>query len=241
MNHSEEGSLRDHLADLRFAVVRILWIIGIGFGLSIYFSEDLFDIVRAPIAPYLTNNGLVFTAPIDKFMAHIKVSLLSGAILTCPFWLYQVWNFIAPGLYKHEKKLGIIFISVGSLLFTSGVLFVYKLVFPMAFKYLLTFGGTTDIPMITINEYLSFFVVTTVVFGAAFEMPLIIVMLGMLGLVNAQFLREKRRFAIMIIAVLCAVVTPPDALSMLSLLAPLVALYEISIICVALLGRKAKS
>lgn len=235
----KEQSLIEHLIDLRRCLTRSLWIILIGFCLCIYFSEHIFAFIRAPILPYLSGaSGLVFTAPIDKFVAHIKVSLLAGTILTCPFWLYQVWLFISPGLYEKEKRIGIYFILFGTLLFLTGVTFVYKLVYPMAFKYLLTFGGTTDTPMITISEYLSFFITTTLMFGLAFEMPLILVVLAMLGLIDAQFLRAKRRVAIMVIAILSAVITPPDAISMLSLMIPLYVLYELSIFLVLWIQQK---
>jgi sec-independent protein translocase protein TatC len=229
----------EHLIDLRRCIVRSLWFIVIGFAVSLYFSDRIFDVIRAPILPYLGQaGGLVFTAPVDKFTAHIKVSLLSGAIVTCPFWLYQVWQFVAPGLYKHEKKAAVYFIFFGTILFLAGVLFVYMLIFPMAFKYLLTFGGTVDKPMITITEYVSFFVMTTLMFGAAFEMPLILVVLAMVGLVDDKFLRAKRKIAVFILAVVSAIITPPDALSMLSMLAPLMLLYEISIIVVARTVKK---
>jgi sec-independent protein translocase protein TatC len=232
-NQKAEQTLTDHLRDLRSCLIRSIFIILFGFVLCIYFSEEIFNFIRAPILPYLGSvGGLVFTAPIDKFMAHLKVSALAGAVLTCPFWLHQVWLFISPGLYKHEKKIGVYFIFFGTFLFLLGVLFVYKLVYPMAFKYLLTFGGEADKPMITINEYLSFFINTTLLFGLSFELPLILVVLGALGLIDHEFLRKKRRMAIMIIAVACAVITPPDAVSVLSMLAPMLLLYEISILLV---------
>ncbi len=209
-----------------------------GFGASVYFSEKIFDVIRAPIVPYLGPNGyLVFTAPIDKFTAYIKVSFMAGVIITAPLWLYQVWLFIAPGLYKKEKKMAAAFIFFGTLLFAIGVGFVYNIVYPMAFKYLLSFGGDKDKPMITITEYLSFFVTTTLLFGAAFEMPLVLAVLAFLGVIDDKLLRAKRRMAIMIIAVVSAVITPPDAISMLSMLGPMLLLYEISILIVARIAK----
>lgn len=239
MSDLKEMGLIDHLVDLRKCLFRSLIAIAIGFAVCINFSEVIFDFIRAPILPYLTGSGgLVFTAPLDKFMSSLKVSFLAGAIITCPYWLYQLWLFIAPALYKDEKKYAVSFIFFGTILFIVGVCFVYFLVFPMAFKYLLTFGGDVDKPMITISEYLSFFTILTMVFGLAFEMPLVLVLLGMLGVVDHHFLRAKRRIAIMILAVLSAVVTPPDALSMLALLGPLIVLYEASIWIVLLLEKK---
>jgi len=239
MKSPAEQSLIEHLIDLKKYTIRSLWIVFAGFVCCIYFSEQIFDFIRSPIMPYLGHEGgLVFTAPVDKFMAHIKVSFLAGVIMTCPIWLYQVWLFIAPGLYQNEKKLAFSFILSGTVLFSLGILFVFKIVYPMAFKYLLTFGGTTDKPMITINEYLDFFVTTTLMFGLAFELPLILVVLAMIGLIDDQLLRSKRRLAVFILAVLSAVITPPDAVSMLSMLAPMMLLYEISILVVARIVRQ---
>jgi sec-independent protein translocase protein TatC len=233
MADANSQSFIEHLVDLRTCIIRSAWIIIIGFAVCVYFSDKIFDIIRAPIVPYLgPSGGLVFTAPIDKFTSYLKVSFMAGAIITCPAWLYQVWLFVAPGLYKKEKKMAAYFIFFGSLLFAVGVLFVYKIVYPMAFKYLLTFGGTVDKPMITITEYLSFFITTTLIFGLAFEMPLILAVLAAMGVVDDTMLRSKRRVAYMIIAVVAAVITPPDAISMLSMLGPMILLYEISIIIV---------
>lgn len=234
-----DQTLVEHLRDLKNCIVKILWIVLAGFFASVYFSEQIFEVIRAPVLPYLgEQSGLVFTAPIDKFVAHIKVSFLAGVIITCPLWLYQIWQFIAPGLYKQEKVYSVYFILFGTMLFLIGVLFVYKLVFPMAFQYLFAFGGEVDKPMITISAYLKFFVTTTLLFGLAFEMPLVLVLLGMLGIIDADFLRAKRRVAIFLIAVLAAVVTPADAVSMLAMFVPMCILYEISIWLVAILYKR---
>jgi sec-independent protein translocase protein TatC len=229
----ENQTLVGHLTDLRSALIWSLVFIVAGFLLAWGFSEKIFDIVRAPITPFLSQtDGLVFTAPMDKFLAHIKVSFLAGVILSSPLWMYQFWKFISPALYDNEKKFGVIFIVFGTFLFLTGVSFAYFVVYPMAFKFLMGFGGGTDKPMITISEYLSFFTTTTLVFGLAFEMPLIFSILGKLGLVTHEFLASKRRYAIVVLAALSAMITPPDVISMVLMMIPMTLLYEISILLV---------
>lgn len=236
----QQQGLIDHLTELRQRLIYAFLFIFAGFLLCWSFSDILFDIIRMPIAPYLTggDGGLVFTAPMDKFLAHIKVSLLGGIILACPAWIYQVWMFVAPGLYQHEKKYALSFIAFGTALFLTGVLFVYYVVYPLAFEFLMGFGGETDKPMITISEYLSFFFTTTLVFGLAFEMPLVLTLLGMLGVVNHEMLASKRRYAIVILAALSAMVTPPDIISMFLMMVPMVLLYEASVWLVRIFGQK---
>ncbi len=230
-----------HLEELRKRLLFSFIFIGIAFCFTWNYSSEIFDLIRKPIAPFLetAGGGLIFTGVMDKFMAHLKVSFLAAMIISCPVWLYQVWKFVAPGLYKHEKKYGASFIVAGSFLFLSGVFFVYYFVYPVTFDFLMNFGGDTDKPLITISDYISFFILTTLMFGLVFELPLVIVLLGMLGIVDAKFLRAKRRFALVGLAILAAIATPtPDALSMVIMMAPLAALYEISILLVGWLGKK---
>ncbi|MCB0411881.1 MAG: twin-arginine translocase subunit TatC [Bdellovibrionales bacterium] len=236
-------TLVEHLTELRDRLIKSLYVVFAAFLVCWFFSEKIFDIIRRPIAPYLktSSGGLIFTAPMDKFMAHLKVSVLAGAIISCPFWIYQLWKFIAPGLYKNEKKWSLIFVGFGSFLFTVGCCFVYFVVYPLAFNYLMNFGGSTDVPMITITDYISFFMTTTLVFGLAFEMPLILTFLGMIGVIDSTFLSKNRRYAIVILAALSAIFTPPDVLSMVMMMIPMVLLYESSVILVKITGQKKNS
>ncbi len=234
----DDFTLVDHLTELRDRLIKSAWAIAITTAFCFAFSEQLFTLVRHPIAHHLPGGGLVFTNPMDKFLAHMKLAVVCGVILACPAWIYQIWRFVAPGLYAHEKKYSLAFVLSGIGLFLMGVSFAYFMVLPMAFEFLFNFGGSVDKPLITITEYLSFFATMILVFGASFELPLILVILGVLGLVSAATLREKRRYAIVAMATLAAVITPPDILSMLMLLVPLSILYEISILVVRLVERK---
>lgn len=238
-NSSDQNmTLTEHLGELRFRLVRVAYGIFIGMCFCWGFSDKIFNFVRKPIEPYLPNGGLVFTSPIDKFMAHIKLALVCGMIISAPYWLYQIWKFISPALYKNEKKIAAGFVMFGTVQFLMGVAFTYFVILPMAFKFLMNFGGDIDKPMITIDHYLGFFTQTSIVFGIAFELPVIISILGFTGLISQRFLKEKRRYAVVIIAALSAIAAPPDALSMVMLLIPLWLLYEVSIVVVGLFEKR---
>ena len=234
---NREQSLVEHLCDLRTCLIRSVVGVLLGFLICWIWSSEIFDLIRWPITPFLRDGGLVFTHPVDKFLAHVKVSLLAGVIVSCPYWVYQVWRFVSPGLYIHEKKYGVGFIFLGSFFFLSGVSFVYFVVFPTALKFLLMFGDSTDLPMITIGKYLSFFFTLTLAFGVAFEMPLFLTILSLMGVIDHQFLRERRRWAIVILALVAAFLTPPDVISMLALMVPLLVLYELSIWMVKIFNK----
>lgn len=229
MAQPEASNLMDHLRELRKRLFNSVIILLVAMAICYAFSDRLFDIVRAPILPFLPEQGLVFTSPLDKFIAHLKIAFACGIIISCPLWLFQIWQFIAPGLYKNEKRYALSFLGFGSLLFVAGVCFAYFITLPLGLEFLMNFGGTTDKPMITIDHYLGFFTQICLMFGLAFELPLIIVILGVIGLVSSQFLKAKRRHAIFGLAVFSALLTPPDVLSMALMLVPLLVLYELSI------------
>lgn len=237
-NHQDDYTLVEHLTELRVRLVRSIIAVTVLAIVAWNYRDFFFSIVRGPITPYLPEGGLIYTAVQESFMAHLKISILAGIVMACPIWVYQLWMFVAPGLYKSERKYGILFIFFGSLLFLSGISFVYFVVYPLAFEFLLNFGGEIDKAMIRVDDYLSFFMTTTLVFGLAFELPLILTILGMMGIVNKQLLIALRRYAIIIICIMSAVITPPDVMSMVLLVLPLYGLYEVSIILVGLFGQK---
>lgn len=232
-------TLTEHLHELRKRLVNSLWALLVFTGVAYNFSTEIFNFVRKPIEKYLTTGGLVYTGPLDKFMAHFKISIIVGIILSCPFWLYQLWLFVAPGLYKKERRYTFGFIAFGSLLFFSGSAFSYYVAMPMAFDFLFAFGGDQDKPMITIEQYLGFFSQFSLMFGISFELPLILSILGMLGLVSQKFLIDKGRYAIMLLALVAAIITPPDVMSMGIMLVPLIALYYIGVFMVGFVQKRA--
>lgn len=237
----KEQTLVDHLRELRKRLLYSILGIIVCAGACWFFKELLFDVIRKPIEPFLSTEqkGLIYTGLMENFIAYVKISLLGGVVLSCPFWLYQLWCFLSPALYKNEKRYGVGFILSGTTLFLGGVSFVYFMVYPLAFDFLLSFGQGQDTALITINEYLSFFLTTTFLFGLAFEIPLVLTLLGMLGIVSADFLAENRRYAYLLLSFTSALMTPPDPLSMLMMAFPMVFLYEISILMIKILAPKA--
>ena len=223
--------LEIHFAELRHRLLKSFISVLIAFLLCWFFSSEILDFFRKPIQPFLknTSGGLIFTAPMDQFLAHIKVSVFTAVCLSSPYWILQFWFFISPGLYKTEKKLFLFFWLFGTALFLLGTGFAYFIVFPLVFQVLLFFGNGVDQPMITINNYLSFLVQTIVVFGLIFEMPLILLFLNRIDFLSVDILKKYRKQALLILAVVSAFISPPDVLSMFLLLLPLVGLYEFSI------------
>ena len=227
-----------HLHELRLRLTRSAFGIFFGVCLCWGFSEHIFNFVREPAVKYLPGGGLVFTAPMDKFLAHLNLSMVVGLIISSPFWLYQLWKFISPALYKNERKLVVGFVGAGTIQFLMGVAFCYYIVLPGAIEFLFNFGGDLDKPMITIKDYISFFTQMAVMFGLTFEIPVVLTFLGFLGVVSQKFLIEKRRYAIVINAVIAAIAAPPDTYSMVLLMIPLLIMYEISIISVGFFEKK---
>lgn len=239
---SQGLTLIDHLTELRDRLVRSIFAIVVCTGICWFFKEQIFLFLSKPLADHLKDGSMVQTGIADFFVVYLKISFICGIALSCPFWLYQLWSFVAPGLYNHEKRYMLAFISTGTLLLFVGAAFAYYFVLPAGFHYFLNLQPHAETAkvqsMIDITGYLSFVATTALVFGVAFELPLVITLLGVIGVIDQAGLREKRRYAIMGMSIVAAIVTPPDAFSMLALLIPLCVLYEISIITVGLFGRK---
>ena len=233
----EQGKMSffDHLTELRNRIVWSLIPSAIGLGISLYFTT--------PAMKFLTRNlktELVFTTPTEAFWTYMKVAMILGLFIAMPIILWNVWAFVAPGLHKHERKYAAPFVIIGSLLFIGGGAFAMLVVVPFAITFLVSFGQDQGLkPMITISSYIDFILKFTLAFGVVFEMPVVITLLSMLGIVTPQFLSKNRKYAILINFIIAAVLTPtPDIVNQSLMAGPLIILYEIGIICARVVTRK---
>ncbi|MBU4317248.1 MAG: twin-arginine translocase subunit TatC [Proteobacteria bacterium] len=228
-----------HLEELRSRLIVASIAVAIGFFLSYAFKEKLFDILSLPLIEVMgEGEKLVFLSLPEAFFTYLKVSFLSGIMLATPVILYEFWMFVAPGLYKKERKLLFPIIFLSSLFFIVGALFGYFFVFPVGFKFFLGFASETIQPLPSMTEYFSLSARLLLVFGLVFELPLIVTCLARLGLVSVDFLKKNRKYSILIIFIIAAILTPPDVVSQIMMAIPLMILYEISIVGAKLFGRK---
>ncbi|HEX3036522.1 MAG TPA: twin-arginine translocase subunit TatC [Thermodesulfobacteriota bacterium] len=233
----------EHLEELRKRMLWSLVAVIICFIPAYAFSERAFDFLMQPIINNLPEGStLIFTRPAEGFTTYLKVAFFASLILALPFILYQVWKFVAPALYQHEKQVVVPFIFFGTVFFLIGASFCYFIAAPPAFKFLLTEYSTGYLKaMPKIDEALSFFMALILGFGIIFEFPLAVFLLARLGIVTSRMLREKRRYAILISAIAAAIITPTaDAISMMFMLVPLIVFYELGILVAWVFGKKKK-
>ena len=231
--------LTEHLQELRKRLILSFIAIGIGFTACYVFSDSIFNILAVPLLKIMPEGGsLVFISVAEAFFTYMKVGFFGGIILTSPFVLYQIWAFVAPGLYRHEKRYVVPFIFLGSFFFALGILFAYFFALPVGFKFLLGYATDFIKPMPNMKEYLSFSIKFLLVFGLVFEFPVVLLLLARIGVIDAKMLAKQRKYAILLIFVFAAVVTPPDVISQVIMALPLIGLYELSILLSRLFGKK---
>ncbi len=230
----------DHLEELRW---RILWsliaiLVGTIVGWWLLDKVDIIDVLKRPIAPYLPGGRLVFTSPAEPFMLTLKVAFALGCLVASPVVIYQIWAFLSPALYERERRLIVPALAIGVVLFLAGAIACYEWLLPAALKVLIGFQRSDLTAMITIDRYFGMAVPFVVGCGLVAELPLVVTILASLGIVTPQFLGRQRRYAIVIAAFLAAILTPPDAVSMMLMLGPLLLLYELSIWCAWVASRR---
>jgi len=233
--------LIEHLMELR---QRLLWSVGaffISFAVCYYFSTQIYGFLAQPLANALVEQGggdrrMIFTALYEAFFTYLKVAFFGAIFFSFPIWATQLWLFIAPGLYRSEKRTIMPFLLASPVLFLLGAALAYYFIFPMAWQFFISFEtpvGAGSVPIqleAKVSEYLSLVMHMILAFGLAFQMPVGLVLLCKVGILNVQSLRKGRRYAIVGMFVLAAIITPPDVISQVGLAVPLILLYEISIL-----------
>lgn len=232
-------SIIGHLNELRRRLFRIVIIVVLGFVAFYGVSEPLYAFLSAPLQACMPEGSkLIYTSPQGAFFTYMKVALVASLFGTSPFTFYQLWAFIAPGLYREEKKAVLPLAFFSSIFFLAGAAFCFILVFPIAFQFFMGFASETIVPMISVEEYLSFALKLLIAFGVVFEMPLFAYFLSRFGLLTPAFMRRSRRYAILVIFIVAAILTPPDVFSQCLMAIPMLLLYEVSIYVSAMAYKK---
>lgn len=234
-------TLLDHLNELRIRLVRALIAMALGFFACYSFAGELFEALMSPLVKVMPKESkLIFTALPEAFFVYMQVAFVAGLFLASPYLFYQLWSFVAPGLYEEEKKGAIPMAFVSAFFFLSGATFCFFVVFPYAFEFFMGFTTEHIIPMPSLSEYLGFALKMLLAFGLIFEMPLFAFFLARMGLVTADMMRRFRKYAILAIFIVAAILTPPDVFSQLLMATPMLILYELSIYVAVIFGRKPK-
>lgn len=228
-----------HLEELRSRLIVCFVAVGVGFAISYFFKEAIFDILMRPLKEVMpVGQKVIFTGLPEAFFTYLKVSLLAGLMLAVPVILYEFWMFVAPGLYEKEKKIMWPIVLLSSFFFLGGALFGYFIVFPYGFEFFLSFSNETIQALPSMREYLSFSAKLLVAFGLSFELPLILTFMARLGIVSVDYLKRQRKYAILIFFAGAAMLTPPDVVTQIMLGVPLMVLYELSIIGARIFSKK---
>ena len=233
-------SFLDHLDELRR---RLMWALGsvvLGFGIACLFYQQLFNFVIDPMRAMLpAGQNLIYTEPTEALMLYVKIAVIAGILIASPGVMAQVWLFVAPGLYSHEKKLAIPFIALSSLFFIGGAAFAHYVVFPITFTFFASFSSDTITFMPRIEPAFALYMKLVLIFGLVFQMPTVVLLLARLGLITAGFLWRNFKYAVLIIFILGAALSPgTDPVGQIVMAGPMVLLYLLSIVFAWLFGKK---
>lgn len=246
----KETNFISHLTELRQRLINSLIFLAVLFIICYFFSDHIYGFLVDPYAEAVKDDGverrLIFTALQETFLTYLKVSFFAAFFATSPFILIQIWKFIAPGLYKHEKKAIMPYLVLTPILFLLGGMLVYYLIMPLAIKFFLSFesvGLNTSLPIqleAKVNEYLSLIMKLIFAFGLSFQLPVVLSLLARIGLIDSLFLKQRRKYVVVMIFAAAAILTPPDPITQIGLAIPLLILYELSIFSVSMIEKKIK-
>ena len=246
----KQATFVEHLTELRSRLIKSFVYLFACFIICYFFAENIYAFLVEPYAEAVkndtTNRRLIFTALHETFITYLKVAFFTAMFVTSPIILIQVWKFIAPGLYKNEKKALLPYLVATPTLFLLGGLLVYYLVMPLAIKFFLTFETSAQVTSLPIqleakvNEYLSLIMRLIFAFGISFQLPVLLSLLARVGFIDSEYLKKRRKYVVVIIFAVAAVLTPPDPITQIGLGIPLLILYELSILSVKFIEKKKK-
>jgi len=244
----KQGSFISHLTELRSRLLKSIIFLSIFFIICYIFAEHIYAFLVEPYAQAVKdddiNRRLIFTALHETFITYLKVAFFTAMFVTSPLILTQIWKFVAPGLYKDEKKALLPYLIATPTLFLLGGMLVYYLVMPLAIKFFLTFESPAQLSSLPIqleakvNEYLSLIMKLIFAFGLSFQLPVILSLLARIGMIDSKFLKQRRKYVIVMIFAVAAILTPPDPITQIGLAVPLLILYELSIFSVKIIEKK---
>jgi len=248
--NQKKSSFVEHLTELRSRLVRSIIYLFLFFILCYFFSENIYNFLVEPYANAVKDDGLnrrmIFTALHETFITYLKVAFFAAMFISSPIILTQIWKFVAPGLYKNEKRALLPYLIATPTLFLLGGMLVYYLIMPLAIKFFLTFETSAQFNNLPIqleakvNEYLSLIMRLIFAFGISFQLPVLLSLLARVGFVDSKYLKERRKYVIVIIFAVAALLTPPDPITQIGLGIPLLILYELSILSVNAIEKKKK-